>query len=94
MFATRSIIATRLSAFRAASTTGVVKFFNPEKGFGFITRDDGQGDVFVHFTGIKMDGFRELHQGQTVKFETFIDPQSNKPKAVNVTVNDASQADD
>lgn len=47
---------------------GTVKWFNPEKGYGFITRDDG-GDVFVHHTGIEGSGFRSLEEGQRVEFE-------------------------
>lgn len=48
--------------------TGKVKWFNAEKGFGFIEREEG-GDVFVHFTAIKADGFRTLEEGQMVEFD-------------------------
>ena len=48
--------------------TGTVKFFNAEKGFGFISRDGGD-DVFVHFSNIVGDGYRSLETGQTVEFE-------------------------
>jgi len=47
---------------------GVVKWFNAEKGFGFITKDDGTGDVFVHFSGIVSDGYKSLNEGATVEF--------------------------
>ena len=47
---------------------GTVKWFNPEKGFGFISREDGE-DLFVHHSEIKMDGFRTLNEGQVVEFE-------------------------
>ncbi|GEB45092.1 MULTISPECIES: cold-shock protein [Microbacterium] len=48
-------------------TQGTVKWFNAEKGFGFITVDDGQ-DVFVHYSSIEMSGFRVLEEGQAVEF--------------------------
>lgn len=47
---------------------GTVKWFNNEKGYGFITREDGD-DVFVHYSAIAGDGFRTLHEGQRVEFE-------------------------
>lgn len=47
---------------------GTVKWFNAEKGFGFITREDGS-DVFVHFSAIQGDGFKTLEEGQAVTFE-------------------------
>jgi CspA family cold shock protein len=50
-------------------TTGTVKWFNDEKGFGFITRDDGEKDVFCHFSAIRGDGFRSLAEGQKVEFD-------------------------
>lgn len=50
--------------------TGTVKWFNEAKGFGFITPDNGDEDLFVHHTRIEMEGFRTLQQGQKVQFET------------------------
>ena len=48
---------------------GTVKWFNEQKGFGFITNDDGGDDVFVHFSGIASNGFKTLAEGQKVTFE-------------------------
>ena len=65
-------------------TTGVVKWFKDEKGFGFITRDDGEKDVFVHHSAIRMDGFKSLSEGQKVEFEVV---QGDKgPAAQNVVL--------
>jgi CspA family cold shock protein len=49
--------------------TGKVKWFNDQKGYGFITPDDGGRDLFVHFTEIQGEGFRSLQEGQAVEFE-------------------------
>lgn len=50
-------------------TTGVVKWFNSEKGYGFITPDDGSDDVFAHYSSIQSNGFRSLEEGDRVEFE-------------------------
>ena len=50
-------------------STGIVKWFNNAKGYGFVTPDDGEHDVFVHFSAIEMDGYRTLKEGQRVEFE-------------------------
>lgn len=60
---------------------GKVKWFNAEKGFGFIERD-GADDVFVHFTAIQGDGFKSLEEGQEVSFE--IEEGNRGPQAANV----------
>lgn len=64
-------------------TTGTVKFFNDEKGYGFISRDDGD-DVFVHYSNIVGTGRRTLHDGDQVEFE--IQPGRKGPEAVDVKV--------
>lgn len=61
---------------------GTVKWFNSEKGYGFISREDGD-DVFVHYSAITMDGFKTLEEGQEVEFEIV---QGDKgPQATNVS---------
>ena len=50
-------------------STGTVKWFNPDKGYGFIEPDDGGKDLFVHHTEVKVEGFATLEEGQKVEFE-------------------------
>jgi cold shock protein len=64
--------------------SGTVKWFSDEKGFGFITPDDGQKDLFVHYTGIESDGYKSLPEGAKVSYEAEDGPKG--PKAVNVRV--------
>jgi CspA family cold shock protein len=64
--------------------TGTVKWFNDDKGFGFITPDEGGKDLFVHFSGIASDGFRSLAEGARVSFDS--ESGDKGPKAVNVQV--------
>ena len=64
---------------------GTVKWFNGEKGYGFISNDNGGEDVFVHFSAIVSDGFKNLEEGQKVTFDTEADPKdSRKLRAINV----------
>jgi CspA family cold shock protein len=64
--------------------TGTVKWFNGDKGFGFITPDDGGKDLFVHFSAIQSQGYKSLDEGAKVEYE----PQEGEkgPQAANVTV--------
>ena len=71
-----------MSTDEAVKAQGSVKWFNDQKGFGFITRDDGV-DVFVHQTEIVQDGFRTLEEGQQVEFEVTQGPKG--PKALKVS---------
>ncbi len=64
-------------------TQGTVKWFNEAKGFGFITRPDGE-DVFVHYPAIQAGGFKTLHDGQSVEFEVVQGPTKGL-QATNVT---------
>ena len=63
---------------------GTVKWFNAEKGYGFIAPEDNSADVFVHFSAIQGGGFKELQENDRVEFETQDGPKG--PQAANVTV--------
>lgn len=64
---------------------GTVKWFNAEKGYGFIKNDNGGDDLFVHFSAIMTDGYKTLEEGQKVSFDVEADPKnSGKMRAVNV----------
>ena len=67
--------------------TGTVKWFNSDKGFGFLANNDGSDDVFVHFSSIQSEGYKSLNEGDKVTFDTEQDPKnSRKLRAVNVKV--------
>ena len=65
-----------------SSTTGTVKWFNAEKGFGFISQSNGGPDVFVHFRAIAGDGYKSLSEGQRVTFT--VENGQKGPQAANV----------
>ena len=69
---------------RGPRQNGVVKFFNAEKGYGFVTPDEGGADVFVHVSAVERSGLGTLDKGQKVSFETEPDKRGKGPKAVNL----------
>ena len=64
--------------------TGTVKWFNTEKGYGFIQPDEGGQDVFVHITAVQQAGLQGLNDGQKVEYELYTDPRRNKTSASNL----------
>jgi CspA family cold shock protein len=66
--------------------SGIVKFFNGERGYGFIKPDDGGRDVFVHITAVEQAGMKALNEGQRIQFEVEPDKKGKGPKAVNLVV--------
>lgn len=68
--------------------TGTVKWFNPTKGYGFITPDDGKSDVFVHISAVQQAGFKELREGQKLSYE--IATNKGKQSAANLKLVDAA----
>ncbi|WP_374306292.1 cold-shock protein [Methylocella sp.] len=65
-------------------TTGTVKWFNPDKGYGFIQPDDGGKDVFVHISAVERSGLRHLQEGQKINFEVVADKRTGKSSADNL----------
>ena len=70
--------------------TGVVKFFNGERGYGFVKPDDGGRDVFVHITAVEQAGLKSLNEGQKISFDVEPDKKGKGPKAVNLVVTERS----
>ncbi len=68
------------------ASRGTVKFFNGEKGYGFITPDEGGRDIFVHVTAVEQAGLRSLNEGQKIAFEIEPDKKGKGPKAVNLQI--------
>ncbi|TVQ84121.1 MAG: cold-shock protein [Micavibrio sp.] len=68
--------------------TGIVKWFNPTKGFGFIEPEDGGKDVFVHVTAVEKAGMRGLNEGQRINYE--LATEKGKTSAVNLTMQEAA----
>jgi cold shock protein len=66
--------------------TGTVKFFNGERGYGFIKPDDGGRDVFVHITAVERAGLKSLVEGQRISFDVEPDKKGKGPKAVNLVI--------
>ena len=67
-------------------TTGTVKWFSLQRGFGFIARDDGGSDAFVHVSAVERSGLDDLREGQKVTFELVSDPKSGKMSADHLKV--------
>lgn len=68
------------------SETGTIKFYNAEKGFGFIVPENGGSDIFVHVSAVQASGLEGLEQDQKVSFETEPDNRGKGPKAVNISI--------
>lgn len=66
---------------RFVMSTGTVKWFNPQKGYGFIQPDDGSRDVFVHISAVARSGLRDLQEGQKISYELLEDSRSGKVAA-------------
>jgi CspA family cold shock protein len=74
----------RCEGIRSMSQQGIVKFFNAERGYGFIKPDDGGRDIFVHITAVEQAGLNSLNEGQRVTFEIEADKKGKGPKAIDL----------
>ncbi|KQV36338.1 cold-shock protein [Rhizobium sp. Root1204] len=70
-------------------TLGTVKFYNADKGFGFITPDDGGNDIFIHISALQASGIQSLRDGQKISFDAEPDRTGKGPKAVNIHLQSA-----
>ncbi len=68
----------------AVTKTGTVKWFNADKGYGFITVEGEEKDIFVHISAVEQSGMRSLKDGQTITFDIQTDPKRGKTNAVNL----------
>lgn len=68
--------------------SGTIKFFNAQRGFGFITPDEGGKDIFVHITALERSGLPALEEGTRVTFETQADKRGRGPQAINVSLSE------
>lgn len=68
--------------------TGIIKFFNTQRGFGFITPDEGGKDIFVHVTALEQSGLTALDEGTRVSFDVQPDKRGRGPQAVNVSLSE------
>lgn len=66
--------------------TGTVKWFNAQKGYGFIAPDEGKNDAFVHISALERSGIHDLREGQKVSFDLVSDPRSGKVSAANIKI--------
>jgi len=65
---------------------GIVKFFNAEKGYGFITPEDGETDIFVHISAVERSGMTTLQEGQKIEFDVEPDKKGKGPKAIDLKI--------
>jgi cold shock protein len=82
----RCVAAEQMRGSFPMAMTGTVKFFNAERGYGFIKPDDGGRDVFVHVTAVERAGLKDLAEGQRITFEVEPDKKGKGPKAVNLVI--------
>lgn len=66
--------------------TGKVKWFNDQKGYGFIKPDDGGADIFVHISAVERSGLRSLQEDQSIQYELYTDERRNKTSAVDLKI--------